>query len=153
MGLNNAKFMQGGRRLTDYEGPHAIEILSVTEGMTARSRQTKTTIELKVHNSEHPEFAPKIAEGKTITAEVTFLCGEYPDYYYSELRCFLGAALGEDPADEDFDWDGAFQDACEKDTVNGAFLMAEVYDTGKTYKKGKRAGKPVLDIRWESVEV
>ena len=153
MGLNNAKFMSGGRRLTDYEGSHAIEILSVTEGLTARSRQTKTTIEVKIHNSDHPDFKSEIDEGKTVSAEVTFLLGDYPDYYYTDLRNFLGAVLGEDPADEDFDWDEAFKNACEKDTANGELLMVEVYDTGKKYSRGKRAGKPVLNARWESAGV
>lgn len=153
MGLNTAKFMQGGRRLNDYEGPHAVQVVSVTEGMTARSRQTKTTIALKVLNSEHPDFASKIAEGKDVSVEVTVLLSEYPDYYFSDLRCFLGACHGEDPADDDFDWDTAFKDACEKDEVNGTMLLAEVYETGKTYTKGKRAGKPVMNIRWEKPEI
>lgn len=138
--------MSGGRNIRDYPGTHAVELVEVEGGVTNGAKKREKFIpQLKIHMSTNEVLAAEIEKGRTPKVGDPIIMNDFPDYFYTDVRGVLGAVLDEDPADDEFDWQAA-KDEAEGGTFDGTFLAAEVYDSGKVFTKGKKVGKPINDV-------
>lgn len=149
MGMNGSKYMKKQPLLRDYPGEHAVKVAGIKEDTSPQKRMQRTRITCDVLASTNPALQKRIdTAGKPVKIEHMIFLGEFIDYYYSERREFLGAAVGHEPGDDDYNWESAFQDGVSG-KLNGRTISVDVTDTGKLSKKGN----PIIEVEFSPAPV
>ena len=148
MSINDSKYMAGGRTIKSYLGSHVVEVVGVDGGETFAKKE-KFIIRVVVRASTNEQLKEDLAGGSELEVADPIVMNSYPDYFYTDIRGFLGALEDHDPADGAFDW-ATHKDRAEAGEYNGRLLGAEVWETGKTVKSGKRAGEAVNNVTYSA---
>jgi hypothetical protein len=135
-GANGAKFMGKRRKIKDYPGAHAIEVVAFTAGIApGPGSKAFFALEMRVHASTNPALAELISKsGQPAVCSWATQINDYPDYFYSDIKSVLGVVLGKDPTEvTEADMEAA---SSEANPHAGTILACECFPKGKNDRKG-----------------
>lgn len=149
MGISTSSYMGKSRSIKDYPGNHAAEIVETKAGRTNQGDNQMFIVDLLVHASDNEELQKAIdAAGAPVPCGAVSVMNSYQDYFWTEIKMFLGCMEGIDPSVPGPQWDAPYDAAVGGNPYKGELVAIETFDTGKLVKSGKNAGKKICDVRW-----
>lgn len=131
-GANEAELMgQKGLRLSSFLGRHIVKIGDVEAGVAKGKNKGKAFygVKLEIAKSTNPQARGVLASWAAVKSH------EWPEYFFSDVKRFLAAVAGVDPAS--VKEASMLKSASAAQPAKGRYVGATVMPTDKRDKEGK----------------
>jgi hypothetical protein len=91
-GGNEAKFTNTLRHITSFPGLHEVEVIEIKAGVTFQGQRPWYGADCRVLSSDNPELKPGSIVAWSSQKDAT-----YPQYFFTDVKRFIGSAAGIEP--------------------------------------------------------